>query len=310
MNGSSRPDSAYAQGNPPFLPVRAMMPGGRPTNRNLAAAQQVPGRSGITAMRLRDKVAVVTGSSKGIGWAIAIALAREGCDVVVNGSDVEAMKSVVEEITKLDRRALSIVANVSDSTQASGIMDECVRTFGKIDILVNNAGGSMGSASKIPPKVLSDVTEDAWDLVIDVNLKGVFLCTRAALRYMKEQKSGKIVTISSMAARFGDLQTSPHYSAAKAGVLGLMRHVAKDVGRYGITANCICPGYIMSGPRVERLWQERRDTGKAEAMLSQIALGRVGRPEEVAGVVVFLCSDEASYITGATIDVNGGFVTL
>ncbi|OGA30735.1 MAG: hypothetical protein A3G80_06725 [Betaproteobacteria bacterium RIFCSPLOWO2_12_FULL_62_13b] len=261
-------------------------------------------------MRLGNTIAVVTGSSKGIGRAIALALAHEGCDVVVNGLDVESMNSVVKEIRETGRRAMPVRADVCNAKQVNEMIDECVRTFGRIDILVNNAGGSMGTPTRLPPKVIGDVTEDTWDLVIDVNLKGTFLCTQAAVKYMKEQRSGKIVNISSMAARMGDLQTSPHYSAAKAGVLGLMRHVAKEVGRYGINVNSICPGYILSGPRIERLWQERRDTGKADVIFDHIALGRVGKPEEIASVVVFLCSDEASYITGTTIDVNGGFVTL
>lgn len=261
-------------------------------------------------MRLKDKVALVTGSAKGIGRGIAIALAREGCDVVINDIDVEPMDSVVGEIKKMGRRSMSIVADVSNQQQVNNMIDRCVETFGRIDILVNNAGGSMGTPTKVPPKVIGDVTEDHWDLVVDVNLKGTFLCTQVAVKYMKEQKSGKIVNISSVGGRFGDLTTSPHYSAAKAGVLGLTRHVAKEVGSYGINLNAICPGFIISGPRIERLWQERRETGKADATLKQIALGRIGRVEEIGSVVVFLCSDEASYITGATIDVNGGFIAL
>ncbi len=261
-------------------------------------------------MRLKDKVALVTGSAKGIGKAIALALAREGCDVVINDVDVEPMAGVVEEIRRMGRRSISIVADVCDVKQVHSMMETCVKTLGKIDILVNNAGGSMGTPTKLPPKLLGEVTEDTWDLVIDVNLKGTFLCTQAAVKYMREQRSGKIVNISSMAGRMGDLLTSPHYSAAKAGVLGLMRHVAKEVGQYGINVNSICPGFIISGPRIERLWQERRKTGKADSLLNQIALGRLGKPEDIAGVVVFLCSEEASYMTGTTIDVNGGFVTL
>jgi 3-oxoacyl-[acyl-carrier protein] reductase len=256
-------------------------------------------------MRLGDKVALVTGSAKGIGRAIAIALAREGCDVVINDIDIEPMDSGVEEIKKMGRRSVSIVADVCNQQQVSGMINKCVQTFGRIDILVNNAGGSMGTPQKI-----GDVTADHWDLVIDTNLKGTFLCTQAALKYMKEQKSGKIVNISSVAGRWGDLFSRAHYSAAKAGILGLTRHVAKEVGRYGININSVCPGHIISGPLMERRWQEMRESGKANAMLEQTALGRVGRPEEVASVVVFLCSDEASYITGATIDVNGGYVTL
>lgn len=261
-------------------------------------------------MRLRNRIALVTGSAKGIGKAIAVALAREGCDVVINDIDMEPMDSVVQEIKKMGRRSIAIVADVCNRQQVNDMIEKCVKTFGRIDILVNNAGGSMGTPTTLPAKVTTDVTEDHWDLVVDTNLKGTFLCTQAAIQYMKEQKSGKIVNISSVGARMGDGAGSPHYCAAKAGVLGLMKHVAKEVGRYGINVNSVCPGFIISGPRIERLWQERRETGKADLLLSQIALGRTGRVEEVASVVVFLCSDEASYVTGATIDVNGGYAVL
>jgi NAD(P)-dependent dehydrogenase (short-subunit alcohol dehydrogenase family) len=261
-------------------------------------------------MKFNHRVSLVTGSAKGIGKAIALALAREGSDVVINDVDAESMNGVMEEIQGMGRRARSLVADVSDAKQVNEMFDEIIAGWGRLDILVNNAGGSMGTPTTLPPKLLGEVTEDVWDLVIDVNLKGTFLCTQAAVKFMQGQQWGRIVNISSMAARMGDLLTSPHYSAAKAGVLGLMRHVAKEVGKYGINVNSICPGFILSGPRIERLWQERRETGKAEALLNQIALGRPGMPEEIANVVVFLCSDAASYITGATIDVNGGFVAL
>jgi len=256
-------------------------------------------------MRLDDKIAVVTGSGKGIGRAIAMVLAREGCDVVINDIDVESMESAVEAIKGMGRRSISIAADVCRPQEVSKLINGCVETFGRIDILVNNAGGSLNT-----PQTISDVTEQHWDLVVDSNLKGTFLCTQAALKYMKERKSGAIVNISSVAGRFGDLHSRGHYSAAKAGVLGLSRHVAKEVGPYGIRINCICPGHIMSGPRIEKRWNEMRASGKADAMLEQIALRRMGRPPDVAGAVVFLCSEEAGYITGATLDVNGGFVTL
>jgi len=261
-------------------------------------------------MKLKGKVALVTGSAKGIGRAIARALASEGCDVIINDIDVEPMDTVVREIKEMGRESIPIVADVCDRQQVENMFDKCMRSFGKIDILGNNAGGSMGTSTQLPPKVIGAVTESHWDLVVDTNLKGTFLCTQAAVKFMKEQKSGKIVNISSQAARMGDLVTSPHYTAAKAGVLGLTKHVAKEVGRYGISVNAICPGFIMSGPRMERIWQERRETGTADEILKQIPLGRIGKVEEVARVVIFLCSDDASYITGATIDVNGGYVTL
>jgi 3-oxoacyl-[acyl-carrier protein] reductase len=262
-------------------------------------------------MRLKDKVALVTGSAKGIGRAIAMALAREGCDVVINDIDVEPMDSVVQEIKRLGRQSTSMVADVRDKEQVDKMIDKCVGILGKIDILVNNAGGGgTGGPNNLPRKFIEDITEEQWEWVIDTNLKGTFLCTQAAVKHMKEQKSGKIVNISSHVARKGDLMNSSHYSAAKAGILGLTRHVAKEVGPYGININSICPGPIMSGPRAELRWQERRATGEYNEAIKAIALGRLGRVEDIASVVVFLCSDEASYITGATIDVNGGYVTL
>jgi len=190
------------------------------------------------------------------------------------------------------------------------MVESCVTNFGRIEILVNNAGGSMGTPTKLPPRLLGDVTEEYWDLVVDTNLKGAFLCTQAAIKRMREQKSGNIVNINTTGARIGEVLNSPGYCAAKAGVLGLMRHTAKEAGPYGIRVNNLCLGFIVSGPRIEKIWQDRRERGTADAILSQIALGRPGKPEEVASVVAFLCSDEASYITGATIDVNGGYAVL
>jgi len=261
-------------------------------------------------MRLKDRVALVTGSAKGIGKAIALALAREGCDVVINDIDVEPMDGVVREIQGMGRRSVPVVADVTNREAVNRMTAQCVETLGGLDILVNNAGGSMGTPAKAPPRLIGDVTEEYWDLVVDVNLKGTFLCTQAAVPYMKERKRGKIVNISSMGAKIGEVLSSPPYCAAKAGILGLMRQLAKQLGPHGIYVNNICPGFTLSGPRIERIWEERRKTGQADAILSQIALGRPARPEEIASVVVFLCSDEASYITGATIDVNGGYLVL
>jgi 3-oxoacyl-[acyl-carrier protein] reductase len=265
---------------------------------------------GYRLMRLKGKVALVTGSAKGIGNAIAMALAQEGCDLIINDIDVPLMDGAVQEIKKLGRQAISIAADVRDKEQVDKMIDKCLEVFGKVDILVNNAGGGSMGPNNLPPILIEDITEEQWDWVIDTNLKGTFLCTRAVIKHMKDRKSGKIVNISSLLARIGDMMSSPHYSAAKAGILGLAKHVAKEVGPYGINVNSICPGPVVSGPRAELRWQGRRATGEYDQIVKGIPLGRLGKVDDVASVVVFLCSDESSYITGATIDVNGGYVTL
>jgi NAD(P)-dependent dehydrogenase (short-subunit alcohol dehydrogenase family) len=245
-------------------------------------------------MKLKGKVALVTGSGKGIGRAIALGLAREGANVGVNDIDTESMESVVQEIRNIGSSSMGIMADVRNQQEVQKMVEECVKAFERIDILVNNAGGSFET-----PSVIEEVEKEHWDLVIDTNLKGTFFCTQAVVNYMKKQKSGKIVNISSLAGKVGVLSTRPQYSAAKAGIIGLMRHVAKDLGRYGIYVNTICPGPIATGPSL-----------KGNEILKEIPLGRLGKPEEIASVTIFLCSDEASYVLGATIDVNGGYVIM
>jgi len=252
-------------------------------------------------MRLRNKIALITGAARGIGAAIAEALAKEEADIIVNDINIDGVGEVKKEIESLGREFMVIKSDVSDSKQVNEMVDKIIDVFGQIDILVNNAGGSLGT-----PYLLEDVTEEEWDKVIDVNLKGAFLCSKIVAEFMKKQRSGKIVNLSSKAGKYGGDIAGPQYVSAKAGISGLTRQLAKELGPYGINVNAIAPGLVLT-ERVKKMWETRKTKKEREEMLRAIALRRASTVEEQANVVVFLCSDEASYITGTTIDVNGGW---
>lgn len=244
-------------------------------------------------MRLNGKVALVTGASRGIGREIALELAREGADVVVNyaGSEAKA-KEVVQEIIAMGRKSFSIQANISSSEDVQKMVDETIQQFGKLDILVNNAGITRD-------QLLMRMKESDWDDVMNTNLKGVFLCTKAVTRQMMKQRSGRIINISSIVGFSGNAGQA-NYVAAKSGIIGLTKTAARELAARGITVNAVAPGYIATD-MTEQLPEEV----KAE-MLKQIPLARIGEPKEIAKVVSFLASDDSSYITGQTIHVNGG----
>ena len=252
-------------------------------------------------MRLKDRVAIVTGSSKGIGRAIAEAFAREGAQLVVNGRDTQDLAAIQAELSQAGTKALAKRADVRIAAEVKSMITEALELFGKIDILVNNAGGSLYT-----PTAIEEITEEHWDLVVDANLKGTFLCSTAVLEHMKSRKYGRIVNISSQAGRSTSEFSGPHYAAAKAGILGFTRQLARQVGVHGITVNAVAPGFFMSTERVRNKWEGLPEARKKE-ILSAIPLEhRWGRMDELVGTVIFLASDDASYITGATIDVNGG----
>jgi NAD(P)-dependent dehydrogenase (short-subunit alcohol dehydrogenase family) len=251
-------------------------------------------------MRLENRVALVTGSASGIGKAIALALAREGAKLVVNDVDEAAMKATVAEITAKGVEAIGVQADVTESSAVTRMVDRVKERFGRIDVLVNNAGGSMNH-----PVRLLEISEEMWDQVVDLNLKSTFLVSKAVLPTMIEQRSGNIVNVSSLAGRYGNETARPHYSAAKAGVLGLTRHMSREFGPHGIRVNAVCPGYCFSGERIAEVWAQRPNR---DQMIATVALRRVSTPDEQADVVVFLASDESRYVTGATIDVAGGRV--
>ncbi|MEH2112496.1 3-oxoacyl-[acyl-carrier-protein] reductase [Nostoc sp.] len=243
---------------------------------------------------LQDKVAIITGASRGIGRAIAIELASQGAIAVVNyASSSAAAEAVVTEITAAGGQAIAIQADVSKSDQVDALVKTVTEKFSRVDILVNNAGITRDNL------LLRLKTED-WQSVIDLNLTGVFLCTRAISKIMLKQRSGRIINITSVAGLMGNPGQS-NYSAAKAGVIGFTKSVAKELATRGITVNAVAPGFITT--------DMTSDLNNPEDILKYIPLGRFGQPEEIAGMVRFLAADlAAAYITGQVFNVDGGMV--
>lgn len=246
--------------------------------------------------RLEGKAAVVTGGGRGIGRAICLAFAKEGADVIVNyATQDRPAQEVVEMINKIGRKAVAVKGNVAVKAEAERIIQASVDYFGKIDILVNNAGASKAG-------MLYKMTEEQWDEIVDIHLKGPFLCIQAASKYMMEQKYGKIINVMSSAGRDGT-KGQINYSSAKGGVLALTKSAARELADYGITVNVILPG-IVSTEMTEKI---RTDPKLKEIYMRRILLNRFAEPEEVAHAFVFLASEEASYITGQLLCVDGGY---
>ncbi len=253
-------------------------------------------------MRFDGKVALITGASKGIGRATALRLAREGGIVAVNGRDEVAVKDVVRTIEQAGGRALPAIADVSRADQVERMVGEVLTALGSIDILVNNAGG--GSMARW----LNDLDEAIWDRMIASNLKSTYLVTRAVAPSMRAKRYGRMVMVASVAGRSMSRLSGPDYSAAKGGMLAFMRHMAVELGPHGITVNAVAPGPTMV-ERVAKKW-EARGAAEREKILSQVPLGRPAQPDEVVGPILFLVSDEASYVNGACLDVNGGLLMM
>jgi NAD(P)-dependent dehydrogenase (short-subunit alcohol dehydrogenase family) len=249
-------------------------------------------------MRFDGKVAVVTGSSDGIGRAAALVFAREGGQVVLNARGAERLELAGAAVAAVGKRPLVIGGDVNQAAVVERLVHETLEQFGRLDILVNNAGG--GTLLRF----LEEVTEEDWDLTVNSNLKSAFLCCKAVAPVMKRQRYGRIVNVSSVAGRNVSRLSGPQYSSAKAGLLGLTRHLAQDLAPFGITANAVAPGPTLVD-RVAKKWALRSPEDQAR-ILANIPLGRLAQPEEVATVIAFLASDDASYVTGVTIDVNGG----
>jgi len=250
--------------------------------------------------RLQDKNAIVTGGARGMGFAIAKAIYQEGSRIAI--LDIDG-KGAAEAGKQLDETQDRIIGRKIDVTQRSDVLSfvqEMKRRWGSIDILVNNAGGALNT-----PYALEEIEEKDWNLVVDVNLKGAFLCCQAVIPEMVKQRGGVIVNISALAGHWRASLAGVQYTAAKAGVEGLTRQLAYDWGKAGIRVNAVAPTVTMTGDRIQSLWDNKSEEEKKK-VLSNIPLGRLGTPEEVASVVVFLASDESSYITGITIDVSGG----
>jgi len=251
-------------------------------------------------MELKDKVCLITGASKGLGRDIAVRFAQEGCDLILNGRSETDLNEVKKEIDGLGRRALVARCDVSNKEEVDRMAELALLEFGKIDILVNNAGGAMNTNH-----VFSRVTEEEWDKIIDVNLKGVFLCCKAVIPAMIERGGGVIINMSSLAGRAsGGRLAGIQYTAAKYGVNGMTKHLARDFGPEGIRVNAIAPGIVLS-KRVKDLYESRSEEYKRKVM-ENTPLGRLGEPGEITDVAVYLASEKSSYIHGAIIDVNGG----
>lgn len=250
-------------------------------------------------MRVKDKVAIITGGAGGIGQATCKLLAQEGARIMVADLVAEQAQRVADEIRALGHQAEAWQVNVTEFEQANGLARATVDRFGRIDILVNIAGGSAGPVIKTKQQVFAESQPERWDEMITLNLKGTMNCTRAVINYMIENGSGRVVSFASTAGMIGGLRVSD-YSAAKAGVIGFTKALAKEVAAYGINVNSIAPG-VVGTPRMFGMPKEVLD-----GYLKGIRLGRLAKPEELASVVLFLASEDSSYITGQNIAVDGG----
>ncbi len=248
-------------------------------------------------MRLQDKKAIVTGGGRGIGRAVALGFAKEGADVVINyRSNDAAAKEVVDEIQALGRKVLAVKADVGSYQDAKSMVDQAVEVLGGVDILVNNAGLSR-------PAMLLSMDEETWDRVVDIHLKGTFNCTQAAANYMKEENYGRIVNVISTAGLYGTTGQI-NYASAKAGIIGFTKSACRELARYGINVNAVSMGVIST----EMTDKIRGDEKLQQTYLARIQLRRFGEPEEVVPAFVFLASDDARYITGQVLCVDGGYI--
>ncbi|MEK6539876.1 MAG: 3-oxoacyl-[acyl-carrier-protein] reductase [Deltaproteobacteria bacterium] len=243
-------------------------------------------------MILKDKVALVTGAAQGIGRAIALKLAANGADVVIVDMNLDKAQEAAREVERLGRRALALRANIANLQEAEAMADEAVEKLGVVHIMVNNAGITRDA-------LILRMKEEDWDAVINVNLKGVFNCTKAVVKYMSKQRYGRIVNIASIVGEMGNAGQA-NYSASKAGVIALTKTAAREFATRNITCNAVAPGFIDTA-----MTQALSEKVKEE-LAKQIPMGRLGTPEDVAEGVLFLVSETTGYITGQVLNINGG----
>ena len=244
-------------------------------------------------MKLKDRVAIITGAAKGIGKAISLTFIREGAKLALIDVDKGILGTAKNEIEKNREEVIAIPCDITKSVEVKAMVNQVQKAFGRVDILINNAG-------IIRRGTIETVTEEDWDRVIEVNLKGTFNCCKAVAVIMKEQGYGKIVNISSIAGKMGDITSAPGYGPSKAGVDALTKTLARQLAPYGINVNAVSPHAIET--EMSAQWSEER----RKEIIASIPLGRLGKPEDVAEAVLFLASEEASFITGEILDVNGG----
>ena len=250
-------------------------------------------------MRLKDQVAIVTGGASGIGREVCKLFVGEGATVMTADLVSEAADGLAAELRAQGHEVAAMATDVTDMDQAQSLAEAILSSFGRIDILANIAGGSVGPVIKTKYSLFAESSKERWDEMIGLNLYGTLNCTRAVVNHMIERQSGKVINIASTAGMIG-LQKAAEYSAAKAGIIAFTKTLAKELGQHSINVNCVSPG-VIGTPRV------RQSAGDVlQTWLGEIPLGRLGEPEEVAQVVLFLASDEASYITGENIVVAGG----
>jgi len=243
---------------------------------------------------LKGKVAIVTGAGRGIGRAVATRLAEAGADIIAADIDLESAKKTIEEISEDCAKLMAIQVDVTQEKSVNAMVKMALEEFGKVDILINNAGIMFRTR-------LQTISLEEWNSILQVNLTGPFLSTKAVLPFMKKNGYGRIVNVSSSAGRSVSTLGGAHYTASKAGLLGFTRAAAKEVASIGITVNAVCPGLIDTPMARDTTSKE-----ELEKFISSFPIKRIGLPEEIGDLVVFLCSDKASYITGASIDINGG----
>ena len=243
-------------------------------------------------LKLKGKVALITGAAQGIGKSIALLLAQNGANIVVSDINLERAEETAREIESNGSKAMAVKVDVANLKEVEQMVEAILEKFGKIDILVNNAGITRD-------KLILRMTEEDWDAVLNVNLKGTFNCTKVVVRHMAKQRSGKIVSIASVVGEMGNAGQA-NYSASKAGVIGLTKTIAREFAQRRINVNAIAPGYIET-PMTEILPEKVK-----EELKSLIPMERLGKPEDVAEAVLFLVSEESNYITGQVLNVNGG----
>jgi 3-oxoacyl-[acyl-carrier protein] reductase len=243
-------------------------------------------------LKLKGRVALITGAAQGIGKSVALLLAQNGADIVVSDINLEKAEETAKEIESMGSKAIAIKVDVANLKDVEQMVESILEKFGKIDILVNNAGITRD-------KLILRMTEEDWDAVLNVNLKGTFNCTKTVVRHMAKQRSGKIVSIASVVGEMGNAG-QVNYSASKAGVIGLTKTIAREFAQRRINVNAIAPGYIET-PMTEVLPEKVK-----EELKRLIPMERLGKPEDVAEAVLFLVSEESNYITGHVLNVNGG----
>lgn len=245
-------------------------------------------------LKIQNKVTIITGGGGGIGKACALAFAKEGATVCVNDVDRKSGEDTLNKVRAFGANGIFVTGDVSSEDDVKTIFHKVDKEFGKIDILVNNAG--------ISPKLpFYEITGEMFEKVQNINLKSSFLCSKEAFLYMKNNGWGRIISVSSLAGLYGGINSAAHYAASKAGIIGMTKTLAKQMGKYNITVNCVAPGRINT-PMTSMLTQEQ-----IEEILAKTPLGRLGTVEEVADTIVFLASERSSYITGSCIEILGGY---